>query len=79
VRQRGGKRVTAFTVEGDFDPTTLASNSFIREWPPHSGRLASFAEVDRAAWFTLAEARDKINDGQRPLLDSLAELVAPPG
>ena len=84
VRQRGGKTVTAFAVEGAFDPATQCSNRFDLEWPPHSGRIQSFPEVDRAAWFTLAEAREKILDSQQPLLDLLAshlersEMPPPP-
>ena len=78
IRQRGGKYVEAFAVEGDFDVDSLSSNSFEIEWPPRSGRLESFPEVDRAAWFTLAAAREKINAGQRPLLDRL-EAQVPPG
>jgi predicted NUDIX family NTP pyrophosphohydrolase len=77
IQQRGGKYVEAFAMEGDFDVDSLSSNSFEIEWP-HSGRLQSFPEVDRAAWFTLAVAREKINPGQRPLLDRL-EAQVPPG
>ena len=77
IRQRGGKYVEAFAVEGDFDVDSLSSNSFEIEWPPRSGRLQSFPEVDRAAWFTLADAREKINAGQRPLLDRLEAQVLP--
>jgi predicted NUDIX family NTP pyrophosphohydrolase len=75
IRQKAGKTVTAFAAECDFDPATLASNSFEMEWPPRSGRAASFPEVDRAGWFPLADAREKIIDGQRPLLDRLEELL----
>lgn len=75
VRQKAGKSVTAFAVEDDFDPATLESNSFEMEWPPKSGRKAAFPEIDRADWFTLAEAREKIIDGQRPLLDRLPRLI----
>ena len=75
VVQAGGKRVSAWAVEGDFDPATLVSNSFETEWPPRSGRKRSFPEVDRAAWFSPAEARQKIITGQRPLVDRLVELV----
>jgi predicted NUDIX family NTP pyrophosphohydrolase len=74
VRQKTGKVVTAFAVEGDFDPATLRSNAFDMEWPPKSGRRASFPEVDRAGWFSLAEAREKLIEGQRPLLDRLQTL-----
>lgn len=76
IRQKAGKVVTAFAAEGDFDPASLESNRFAMEWPPKSGRIASFPEVDRAGWFWLAEARDKIVEGQRPLLDRLQDLLA---
>ena len=69
-RQPGGKIVTAFAVEGDFDVGGLRSNSFSIEWPPHSGRQASFPEVDRAAWFSPAAARTKMVRGQVPILDA---------
>lgn len=75
IRQKAGKAVTAFAAEGDFDPANLKSNSFDMEWPPKSGRVASFPEVDRAGWFGLAEAREKIIEGQRSLLDRLETLV----
>lgn len=75
VRQKAGKSITAFATEGDFDPATLRSNSFRMEWPPKSGRQASFPEVDRADWFSLASARAKIIEGQRPLLDRLQALL----
>ncbi len=75
IVQKAGKRVTGFALEGDFDETGLRSNSFEMEWPPGSGRRQSFPEVDRAVWFTLAAARDKINPAQRTLLERLAQLV----
>lgn len=75
IRQKAGKTVTAFAAECDFDPATLASNSFEMKWPPRSGRVASFPEVDRAGWFSLADAREKIFEGQRPLLDRLEALL----
>ena len=78
VPQKGGKRVRAWAVEGDIDPAKVESNTFELEWPPRSGRRQSFPEVDRAGWFTLAEAHEKILDGQRPLLDALEALVDPP-
>lgn len=71
VRQRGGKIVTAFAVETDLDADNIHSNRFEIEWPPHSGRRASFPEVDRAGWFDLATARVKINGAQQALLDRL--------
>jgi len=73
--QPSRKGVTAFAVEGRFDPSGLRSNRFEMEWPPKSGRLHSFPEVDRAAWFSAAEARQKIQPGQVLFIDRLlAEL-----
>ncbi|HMD45637.1 MAG TPA: NUDIX domain-containing protein [Acidimicrobiales bacterium] len=76
VRQAGGKVVVAWAVPGDFDPSAVVSNHFEMEWPPRSGRRASFPEVDRAGWFDLAAARVKLLESQRPFLDRLAELLA---
>lgn len=76
IRQKAGKAVIAFAGKGDFDPATLKSNRFEMEWPPRSGRRASFPEIDRAGWFSLDEAREKIIEGQRPLLERLATLVS---
>lgn len=75
VVQKAGKRVVAFAVEGDIDPRTIVSNTFPMEWPPGSGRMAEFPEVDRAEWFSLASARTVINAAQVPLLDRLAESL----
>jgi predicted NUDIX family NTP pyrophosphohydrolase len=69
--QPSRKVITAFAVEGDFDPAELKSNHFELEWPPRSGRQQSFPEVDRVAWFAAAEARDKIQPGQSPFIDRL--------
>lgn len=74
LRQRGRKWVEAFALEGEFDPAALVSNSFTMEWPLRSGRFESFPEVDRARWFTLAQAQAMILPSQRSLLDSLREL-----
>jgi predicted NUDIX family NTP pyrophosphohydrolase len=79
IRQRGGKRVLAFAVEGDLDAQTIQSNTFEIEWPPRSGKTQAFPEIDRAGWFDPALARTKILESQRPLLDRLAELVGLPG
>jgi predicted NUDIX family NTP pyrophosphohydrolase len=76
LRQNSGKTVTAFALEGDFDIADLHSNRFEIEWPPRSGRMQSFPEVDRAGWFTLSEAHRKIIPGQRPFLDTLERLAA---
>jgi predicted NUDIX family NTP pyrophosphohydrolase len=73
--QPSRKVITAFAAEGDFDPATLKSNHFEMEWPPKSGRKQSFPEVDRAAWFLLAEAREKIQPGQAPFIDRLLEQL----
>lgn len=75
VTQRGGKRVTAWAVEGEFDVDALASNTFELEWPPRSGRRRSFPEVDRAAWFTVQEARKRILPAQADFIDRLLALV----
>jgi predicted NUDIX family NTP pyrophosphohydrolase len=76
IRQRGGKHVDGFALEGDLDVARISGNSFEIEWPPRSGRRQSFPEVDRAAWFSPDEARQKINTGQRPFIDRLEELCA---
>jgi predicted NUDIX family NTP pyrophosphohydrolase len=73
VRQRGGKRVVAFAVEGDFDPAQLRPGTFELEWPPRSGRRQAFPEVDRVVWFDLPTATGKLVRGQVPLLDRLAD------
>jgi predicted NUDIX family NTP pyrophosphohydrolase len=70
-RQGGGKLVIAYSVEGNFDPAALTSNLFSIEWPPRSGALQEFPEVDRAAWFTPDEARRKLVRGQVPILEAL--------
>ncbi len=75
IKQRGGKEVYAWAVEGDLDATTITSNSFTIEWPPRSGKLSEFPEVDRAAWFDLDEAAAKINQGQRALVGQLKSLL----
>jgi predicted NUDIX family NTP pyrophosphohydrolase len=75
VRQKSGKVVHAWAVEGDCDPAGLFSNTFQLEWPPRSGRTAEFPEVDRAAFFTIEEARRKILAAQAPFLDRLAERL----
>jgi predicted NUDIX family NTP pyrophosphohydrolase len=79
VRQAGGKRVTAFALESDLDVAAIRSNEFELEWPPRSGRIQRFPEIDRAAWFPLPLAREKIIAGQRPLLDLLRKPAVPPG
>jgi len=75
VVQAGGKRVTAFASETAFDVTQLASNRFDMEWPPRSGRMQSFPEIDRAAWFDIDTARTKMIPAQTAFLDRLGEKV----
>ena len=74
VRQKGGKLVEAFALEGDLDPQRIVSNRFTVEWPPRSGRYRSYPEIDRAAWFSLAEARAKILPSQLPILERFEGL-----
>ncbi|MBZ9707743.1 NUDIX domain-containing protein [Mesorhizobium sp. ESP7-2] len=74
-RQPGGKTVTAWSVEADIDVAAIRSNIFTMEWPPRSGRMKEFPEVDRAGWFTLAEAEVKMLAGQRPMVVDLAERL----
>jgi predicted NUDIX family NTP pyrophosphohydrolase len=76
IRQRGGKRVIAFAVEGNLDADAISSNTFDMEWPPKSGLRQSFPEVDRAEWFDLKRARGKILASQQLLLDRLDEARA---
>jgi predicted NUDIX family NTP pyrophosphohydrolase len=77
VRQRGGKMVHVWTAEADVDPAAVSSNTFTLEWPPRSGRMRSFPEIDRAEWMVIDVARMKILVSQRPLIDALVELLAP--
>jgi predicted NUDIX family NTP pyrophosphohydrolase len=79
IRQAGGKRVAAFVMEADLDVDAVRSNEFELEWPPGSGRVQRFPEVDRAAWFPLPLAREKMIAGQRPLLDLLQKSTAQRG
>src|SRR6185436_11832232 len=74
IKQKSGKIVYAWTGEGDVDENKIISNNFEIEWPPKSGKMKSFPEVDRAGWFQLNEAREKINPGQVPLLEELIDL-----
>jgi predicted NUDIX family NTP pyrophosphohydrolase len=76
VTQRGGKRVKAWALAGDLDVATVRSNTFELEWPPRSGQIQSFPEIDRAAWFTLAVARTKLLEAQVAFLDRLVFALA---
>ena len=75
VRQKGGKLVQAWAIEGDCDPAELTSNHFSLEWPPKSGRVQEFPEVDRGGWFSVDDARPKLNPGQVPLLEQLIAML----
>jgi predicted NUDIX family NTP pyrophosphohydrolase len=76
IRQPKGKRITIYAVEGDFDVTTVQSNTFTIEYPKGSGRVREYPEVDRAEWFDIPTAREKLVKGQVPFLDRLLEQLA---
>ena len=76
IRQKGGKYVKAWALEGDCDPTAIKSNIFTMEWPPRSGKEQEFPEIDRAGWFMLREAREKMLESQIPLLKQLEEMLS---
>ncbi|HSH40830.1 MAG TPA: NUDIX domain-containing protein [Arenicellales bacterium] len=78
VRQPGGKLVQAWALEHDLDPSTLHSNRFTMEWPPHSGQFRDFPEIDRAQWFCIDDAREKILKGQREFLQRLQRRIGDP-
>jgi predicted NUDIX family NTP pyrophosphohydrolase len=75
VKHKSGKIVIAWAFEGDWDPSGLTSNTFTMEWPPKSGRQQEFPEVDRAAFFTIPQAREKIHDAEGTFLDRIVELT----
>lgn len=75
LRQKSGKRISAWAFEGDADPSQLRCNLFGMEWPPRSGRIEQFPEIDRAAWFALDQARVKLIEGQLPFLEALGQWV----
>jgi predicted NUDIX family NTP pyrophosphohydrolase len=75
LRQPSGKVVRVWAVEGEIDASAITSNTFSMEWPPRSGASREFPEVDRAGWFTLAEAREKLLPGQRPFIDQLEQKI----
>ena len=76
VRQAGGKEVSAWAFEGEFDTSNLNSNTFDAEWPPHSGQIKRFPEIDRAAWFDIDEAKHRLLNGQVPLVEELETICA---
>ena len=78
-KQPGGKTIRAFGLEGDFDPASLKSNTFSLEWPPRSGKIAEFPEVDRAAWLSIDEALQKATKGQKPIIEALTRKLGAEG
>src|SRR3954453_16060818 len=72
---KSGKQITAWAIETDFEKPFISSNEFEMEWPPKSGKKQWFVEVDKAEWFTIEVARQKINPGQIPFLDELLEML----
>ena len=75
IRQKGGKRVVAWAVEGDADPDTLRPGTFEMEWPPRSGRTGRFPEISEVRWYSLEEARETMNQAQVPLLVALQRAL----
>jgi predicted NUDIX family NTP pyrophosphohydrolase len=75
IRQKGGKLVEAWALEGDLDPATARSNTFPLEWPPRSGRWITIPEIDRVEWFAPDEARQRIKDAQIPFIDRLLDAL----
>ena len=78
LKVTSSKLLTVWAADGDLDATATTSNTFELEWPPRSGRMQEFPEVDRAAWFGVEEARSKLLKGQVPFLDRLLDRVPPP-
>jgi predicted NUDIX family NTP pyrophosphohydrolase len=79
IVQKSGKLVVAWAVEGDLDPAAAVSNTFEMEWPPRSGRVQQFPEIDRVEWFAPDEARRRLKAAQVPFLDRLEEAIARAG
>jgi predicted NUDIX family NTP pyrophosphohydrolase len=76
IRQAAGKWVDSFALEGDLDADAIVSETFEMEWPPKSGRIGTYPEIDRACWFSLREARDKMLVSQIPLIDELEAMLS---
>ena len=77
IVQKGGKQVLCWAVEGDIDPSKIISNTFEIEWPPRSGKMKVFPEIDKAGWFTKEEAKELINERQTAFINELVSLVFP--
>jgi predicted NUDIX family NTP pyrophosphohydrolase len=75
VKLSSGKQIFAWALKGELDPKSVKSNTFELEWPPKSGKTETFPEVDKAAWFSLEAARIKLNKGQVPFIDTLADTL----
>jgi predicted NUDIX family NTP pyrophosphohydrolase len=75
IKQKSGKTVFGWALQYDFDPSTIVSNTFEIEWPPKSGKMKSFPEVDRGEWFGIQKAKEKINAAQVPLIDELVKKI----
>ena len=75
VRQKGGKLVIAWALEGDLDAASASSNTFETEWPPGSGEMCTFPEIDRVEWFDIPAALEKIKPTQAPLLERLGDAL----
>ncbi len=78
VKNKSGKLIYAWALEGDFDLATFKSNTFMLEWPPRSGQMREFPEVDRAAFFALSDAEPKLHQAELPLLERLRSLLVEP-
>ena len=78
IRQKGGKTVIVWAIEGNIDPSRLVSNTFEMAWPPKSGRVQSFPEVDKGSWFEPTLAKEKINPAQADLIDQLLKRISRP-
>jgi predicted NUDIX family NTP pyrophosphohydrolase len=76
IKQSGGKIVHIWAVESDCDPSAIKSNTFMIEWPPRSGRQQAFPEIDRAEWFSLDDAKEKVTKGQRGFIEELRRILA---
>jgi predicted NUDIX family NTP pyrophosphohydrolase len=79
IRQKSGKLVVGWGAEGDLDPSTAFSNTYTMEWPPGTGRMQAFPEIDRVEWFAVEEARRRLKAAQVPFIDRLLEAVAGAG
>jgi predicted NUDIX family NTP pyrophosphohydrolase len=75
IKQSGGKIVHIWAIEGDCDASAIKSNTFMIEWPPRSGRRQAFPEIDRAEWFSLDDAREKVTKGQRGFIEELRQIL----